>query len=209
MNTIHKASTFFHNMKIKTSVLEPEENDKIFCNIYHIPYLLELVLFKETKMHFVINEDKYINYDFFFNDITLNKGELLNNIKSFISNISVIKNDFDISTLTRKYYINCLNNKDTLNQTINDDIFIKILFEKIFIKTFITKDSEYYLDLSYLNFDYIKYDNESIENYYKNNTGNLQLSLVILKEKIISLLSFLQFDNISINKKTIEQFLIN
>ena len=83
---------------------------------------------------------------------------------------------------------------------IDDEIVIKILFEKIFIKTFVYGDLESYVDLSYLNFDYPKYDIEQIKEYYLKNKQSVEISMMIFKEKIINLTSFLRFDDLPLNK---------
>ncbi len=209
MNTIRQASDFFHKINLKTSVLDPKDNDGIFCRLYQIPYLFEHVLFKNSPSHFVLDSNKYDDYDFFFNDIILNKSSILNGIKTFLSNIPDMKGEFDIKRFLEENSLNCIKTKVNTNKVIDDDVAIKILFEKIFIKSFISKDSEYYIDLSYLNFEYQKYSIKSIEEYYLNNVENVRVSLMIIKEKIISLSSFLQFDDISISKKHIKQFLSN
>lgn len=209
MNVILKSSNFFHEIGLKTSVLDPKENDEIFCNLYQIPYLFEYTLFKNLTPHFISQKDDYDNYNFFFDDIILNKKNILDKIRLFISNMPDIQNISYIKDFLENNSIGFIKQSRIVDKDVDDVLISKILFEKTFIKSFVNNSSEYYLDLKYLNFDYLKYDMKAVEEYCLNNIENTKISLMIMKEKLISLSSFLQFDDISLNKKHIQQFLNN
>ncbi len=200
MNFILKASNFFRDIKIKTSVLNPSENDKIFSKLYQIPYLLEKTLFKNNDYPLIFKETDYTEYGFFFEDIILNRQNILLGIESFIDNLPNVKNMastlefFDNNNLE---YIKPVENPKT---DIDDEIVLKILVEKVFIKTFIYRNLEYYIDLTYLNFDYVDYDMEAVKEYYIENKQAIEISMVIFREKIINLTSFIQFDDLPLNK---------
>ena len=200
MDFILKTSNFFKNIKIKTSVLSPDENDKIFSRLYQIPYLLEKTLFKNSDYSFVFKETEYTKYELFFEDIMLNKQNILLEISDFIDNLPNIKDTASILELFDNNNLKYVKLAKNQQADIDDEIVIKILFEKIFIKTFVYGDLESYVDLSYLNFDYPKYDMEQIKEYYLKNKQSVEISMMIFKEKIINLTSFLRFDDLPLNK---------
>lgn len=200
MNFILKASNFFNDIKIKTSILNPSENDKIFSKLYQIPYLLQKTLFKNNDYSFIFNETDYTEYGFFFEDIILNQRNILLDIESFISDLPNVKD----TKLTLEFFDN--NNLEytkpikKVKTDIDDKILLKILIEKVFIKTFIYRNLEYYIDLKYLNFDYFDYDIEAVKEYYLENKQTIEILMVIFKERIINLTSFLAFEDIPLNK---------
>lgn len=207
MNLILKTSNFFHEIGVKTSVLDANENDKIFCNLYQMPYLFEYTLFKNSEYHFINEANDYDKYNFFFDDMILNKKNILEKIRLFISNMPDLNNDNSIGELLKNNKLDSSKSLKTLKTEVNNSVVLKIIFEKIFLKSFVDRASEFYLNFKYLNFDYIDYDMKSVEEYCLGNFENIKVSMMIMKEKVISLSSFLQFDGISLDKKHIQEFL--
>ena len=199
MNIILAASNFFQNLKIKTSVLSPAENDRIFANLYQIPYLLNQILFKEGNFYFISNNTGLINYSFFFEDILLNRKNVTEGILNFLDNIPNAKDSSSILSLLNEDS-NYLKSKGDYESNITEEILLKIIFEKIFIKTYISRSVEYYIDLKLLNFDCTKYSINAVKEYFSKNRGIFEISLVISKEKLISISSFLQIENLPLNK---------
>ena len=105
--------------------------------------------------------------------------------------------------LIDNYKIQCIKEKNEnvdKNNTITEEIILKILTEKVFIKTFINRDIEYFLDIKNMNFDYIKYNNEDIKEYFLSHKSNIEVLSILVKEKIINLSSLLQFDDFPLDK---------
>ena len=51
-----------------------------------------------------------------------------------------------------------------------------------------------------MNFDYIKYNNEDIKEYFLSHKSNIEVLSILVKEKIINLSSLLQFDDFPLDK---------
>lgn len=200
MKTILEASKFFKDAQIKTSVLNPAENDKIFGSLFQYPFLLENILFRNTNLNFISPNADYFNYDFFYEDILLNKKDILSDIETFLDNIPNIKIEGSLTKLIDENISKFPKKNIGLYQDINDEIFIKIILEKIFIKTFVNRQAEDYLDPKLFIFDCVKYSNNDIKKYSIENKSNVEISMIIMKEKIINLSSFLQFDDLPLQK---------
>ncbi len=203
MNVILKASNFFKSININTSTLSPVDNDEIFCSLYQIPFLLQKILFKNTDFCLIKNDLKYTKYDFFYRDILLNKSNIISKLDAFLNNLSLIKEEDTLFDLIDNYEIQCIKEKDenvNKNNIITEEIILKILTEKVFIKTFINRDIEYFLDIKNMNFDYIKYNNEDIKEYFLSHKSNIEVLSILVKEKIINLSSLLQFDDFPLDK---------
>ena len=48
-----------------------------------------------------------------------------------------------------------------------------------------------------LNFDYLNYDINFLKSYYSKNKEDIEILLLLLKEKINNLICFLEFDNLT------------
>lgn len=192
-------SNFFNDLKIKTSTLKPLENDRIFANLYQIPYFLDKILFKSDDLHFVTSNSDFANYSFFFEDITLNKNNIIKGIHAFLDGIPNGRDTKAIKSIIKDHN-NLLKPNNKVKKEITDEAVFKIIFEKIFIKTCVPTAVEYYVDFNFLNFDYAKYDMNEVENYLMDNKDIFEISITILKEKIINLSSLLQFEDMPLAK---------
>lgn len=189
MTIIHSLSMFFKNINIKISNLNPEENNSVFSKIYHIPFLLDSTLFK-------IHSTNFISNDFIFNhiykDIILNKKNISSDLKNLMSNFLNIKNENEVLSLLNENILLTSNNSET---EINTTIFGKILIEKLMIKLFQYRNLKTYIDN--INLDYANYKTDFLSNYYLKNKEDIEIILLLLKEKINNLICFLELDNLT------------
>ncbi len=201
MSTILLTSNFFKSIKMNTSVLSPNDNDNIFCSLYQIPYLMQKTLFKNTDLYLLEDESKYTNYNFFYQDLLLNKKEITNKLDIFLNNLFLIKDEDDFFNLMDNYNVQTqLKERKIANDKITEEVVLKILIEKVFIKTFLNRDVETYLDIENINFDYLQYKSSEVKKYYLLHKSNIEILVMFVKEKIINLSSLLQFDDFPITK---------
>ena len=186
---------------MNTSVLSPNDNDNIFCSLYQIPYLMQKTLFKNTDLYLLEDETKYTDYNFFYQDLLLNKKEITNKLDIFLNNLFLIKDEDDFFNLMDNYNVQTqLKERKIANDKITEEVVLKILIEKVFIKTFLNRDVETYLDIENINFDYLQYKSSEVKKYYLLYKSNIEILVMFVKEKIINLSSLLQFDDFPITK---------
>ena len=201
MSTILLTSNFFKSIRINTSVLSPNDNDNIFCSLYQIPYLIQKTLFKNTDLYLLEDETKYTNYNFFYQDLLLNKKEITNKLDIFLNNLFLIKDEDDFFNLMDNYNVQTkLKERKIVNDKITEEVVLKVLIEKVFIKTFLNRDIEGYLDTENINFDYLQYKSSEVKKYFLLHKSNIEILVMFVKEKIINLSSLLQFDDFPITK---------
>lgn len=192
MTVIHSLSLFFKSINVKTSALTIEENNAVFSKIYHIPFLLDKILFKINNTNFVSQSNIHENT---FDDIISNKINILNNLKNLISNISDVKNENKIlELLTENILLASINSKEEITRTT----FGKILVEKIMIKLFQYRDLKAYTDN--LKLDYTDYSIEFLKNYYLNNKEDIEILLLLIKEKLNNLATLFELESLTSSK---------
>lgn len=190
MKIIHSLSLFFKSINIKTSNLTPEENDIIFSKVYHIPFLFDKILFKMNNTNFIFKNGIF---ECIYEDIILNKENIIFDLKNFLSAFPNIQNENEISKLIEENNLLAFNNK--LKSDMTRTIFGKILIEKLMINLFQYRNLKVYIDN--LNLDYVDYDIKFLKDYYLKNKEDLEILLLLLKEKINNLICFLEFDNLT------------
>ncbi|MDD2840047.1 MAG: hypothetical protein PHY80_02865 [Rickettsiales bacterium] len=193
MALMHSLSLFFKNINIKTSDLTPKENNLVISKIYHIPFLLDSVLFKINGANFISND--YI-FECTYEDIILNKENILCDLENLSSNFPNIRNKNEtLSLLDENILLTSNKNSET---DITRTIFGKILIEKLMIKLFQYRSLKTYTDN--LNLGYLNYKTDFLKNYYSKNEEDIEILFLLLKEKINNLICFLEFENLTPNK---------
>jgi len=190
MSAIRELSELFNSLSIKTSVLDPLNNDLIFSNILHIPFLLEKIFLKKEKINLFSRD---ILSTLIFEDIILNKNLLVKNLLNLYNFLN--NKNFNLFDLIKDNYIS---NK-VINNEINGVQFKKLLFEKIIERTLINKGFEYY-SKQIFNFNSDLYSFETLNSYYIKNKENLEIYSINIKDKINNLISFLESEQITISK---------
>jgi len=191
MNLIHLLSLFFKTINVKTSSLNSEENNIIFSKVYHIPFLLDNILFKINSENFLFKNDIF---EFIYEDIISNKINILSDLKNIFSNFPNIKNKNEtLNLIDENILITAHNNK--FETDINKTIFGKILIEKLMIKLFQYRNLKTYIDN--LNIDYVNYDTDFLKNFYLKNEEDIEILLLLLREKLNNLISILELDNLT------------
>jgi hypothetical protein len=192
MSLISSLSSFFKSVNIKTSILTLEENNDVFSKMYHIPFLLDKILFKINNSTFISDDNIF---DCTYEDIILNKENVLINLKNLISHIPDSKHEDKTLDLLDENILLVSNNS---NNKISRAIFGKVLIEKIMINLFHYRYLKTYVDN--LNLDYANYDRKYLKNYYTENKEDIEILLLLLREKISNLISFLELDALNSNK---------
>ncbi|HSQ97801.1 MAG TPA: hypothetical protein VLL98_03735 [Rickettsiales bacterium] len=192
MTVIHSLSLFFKSINVKTSALTIKENNLVFSQIYHIPFLLDKLLFKINNTNFIskdnISEDIY-------EDIISNKSNISTHLKNLISNIPDIQNEEKIlELLNENILLTSTNSKTEIARTT----FGKVIIEKLMIRLFQYRDLKAYTDN--INLAYTNYKADFLKNYYLTNKEDIEILLLLLKEKINSLIALFELNDLNSSK---------
>ena len=197
MNYIKSISKFYRDANLSTSILNPKENDIVFRDLFQIPALLDKILFNNDDSKLLSSA---VKTEILYDDIFKNKQEIINDLEKIINSFPNLNYDDNITHFINdnkiiRYGIKTINNK-----IIEDNLIIKILIEKLLIKLYMVNNVEVYIDLKYLNFDYLKYESEYLKEYFIQNKNTLELSCMLIKEKLINVASFLGLENSTFDK---------
>ena len=194
MTQIMRLSSFFRDGRISTSVLSQLDNDKIMAKILHIPFIFDKLFTKEPKYF------NFMNYNFIYQDILLNRTNILIELDLFLDKLPEIRYDHRIIPLIDENNIKNLRTPVVLDRGVDHDIASKILIEKVFISSIVDRTCEEYFTLPLYNFEYKKYEKRAIIEYILSNKNELDMNYLLIKERVINLQSLLRFDDISVTR---------
>jgi hypothetical protein len=195
MQLVKNAYTFFKSIEICTMSLTHEENELIFTEIYHVPFLLQEMLFRSSSFFFFEKDKIFLQK--IVDDILLNNKNIINTCLKISNELEKLKNKELIIQLIKNN--NLIKKNVSLDVEIDTDMSIKILLEKILIS--FAKENNYigYIDTLQINFNYKIYDEEKIIQYFAK-LNDFDILILILKEKIRNLISILSFADINVDK---------
>ena len=197
INLIFEVSKFLKKLNSQIYNLKIKENNEIFSILYQIPYLINKFFFSGSDQKIINENKKFINRDLFLEDIILNKNINIKNINELLSTLNLIKNKNDLENLLKSKNDYQLN---TTDDKIDMSICFKIIIEKIYIKNFSFLFKNLYYDNNYLKFSNFDYNIDLVKDFLTKDENNLTHIIDIIKEKLKTIISFLQIKTKDIEK---------